>query len=120
MVLCPTTTPRMMPKLNATPTAAGPAKRPWICSIAVKMAENPCRARAGAMIRIRSAVWSARTGSRRKRAAAPSGQSAIVVQSITRAIPTHTARALTRRHALWAPSSAFSRWKVGMMRVTSV
>ena len=66
--------PTMIPRLNAMPTAAGPAKRPWICSIAVKSAENPCRARAGAMIRISSAQIAARSGSRWKSAAGASGQ----------------------------------------------
>ena len=72
--LWPTTTPTMIPRLNAMPTAAGPAKRPWICSIAVKSAENPWRARAGAMIRISSAAIAARSGSRWKSAVGASGQ----------------------------------------------
>ena len=116
----PMMTPTMIPRLNATPTAAGPAKRPWIWSIAVKMAEKPCSARAGAMIRMSSAVWASREGSSWKRAAKASGQIATTVERTIRKAPVHTARALTSRHALSVPRSARSRWNTGMISVTSV
>ena len=110
----------MIPKLNATPTAAGPAKRPCIWSIAVKIAEKPCRAMAGDMMRMSWAVSSARAGSRPKRAARASGKIAASDASTTSARPVQMASAHTSRQALSAPLSARSRWKTGMMRVTSV
>ena len=120
MLSFPIRTPRMMPKLNATPTAAGPAKRPWIWSIAVKIAEKPCRAMAGDMMRMSWAVSSARAGSRPKTAAGTSGKIAASDASTTSARPVQTARALTSRQALSEPLSARSRWNTGMISVTSV
>jgi hypothetical protein len=64
MASFPTATATMMPRLKATPTAAGSAKRAWICSSAVKTADSPCSARAGAISRSSRWVISARSGSR--------------------------------------------------------
>ena len=120
MLSWPTITPRITPALNATPTAAGPAKRPWIWSIAVNTAEKPWRARAGAMMRMSVAVSSARASSRLKIAAGTSGQIAARPANTTSTSPVQTASAETSLHALSVPASARSRWNVGMIRVTSV
>ena len=100
------------------PTAAGPAKRPWICSIAVKSAENPWRARAGAMIRISSAQIAARSGSRWKSAAGASGQIAQKDDTSTSRTPTQPASAEMSRQALSSPASSRSLWNTGITRVT--
>ena len=110
----------MMPKLKAIPTAAGPAKRPWIWSSAVKIAEKPWRARAGDMMRMSSSVSSARAGSSWNTAVGTSGKIAASEARTTRPSPVQTARAQTRRQALSAPWSDRSRWKTGMISVTSV
>ena len=119
MVPAPAMTPIRIPVLNATPTAAGPAKRPCTCRIAVKRALNPCSISAGAITRRRSAAIWERSGPMSNSATGPSGQMAMNAVSAMSTMPTQAKMDHRSPHALSVPDRSRSCWNTGMSNVVS-